>query len=136
LNASIAHGAALLQMRDLTSETSAFAKSSELVQGEVGQALEATEPEEIDTAELLSTCTSAELPVFLQSTARVPFSPQNADEVAELVAAAPGPLGQELAADDWFDAVILGYLANAWKNHAHRMAVEVRSVVSVRFVCT
>ena len=85
----------------------------------------------VDAADLLNS-READAPPFLQTQNAAQFTLQNADEVAELVAAAPGPLGQELAAEDWYDAVIHGYLASAWRAHAQQMVQDLRSVVTVR----
>jgi hypothetical protein len=90
------------------------------------------EQETLDAATILNSC-EVEVPAFLQNQNATQFTLQNADEVAELVAAAPGPLGQPLAAEDWYDAVIHGYLASAWKDHAQQMVQDLRSVVTVRF---
>lgn len=89
----------------------------------------------VDAAELLNS-TDAEVPPFLRDSEKQnsdQFTFQNADEVAELIAAAPGPLGQELAAEDWYDAVIHGYLVSSWKAHAHQTVQDLKSVVTVRF---
>lgn len=90
------------------------------------------EDDVVDAAQLLNS--EIEVPAFLQTQAATQFTLQSADEVAELVAAAPGPLGQDIAAEDWYDTVIHGYLASSWRAHAEQMLQDMRRVVTVRFL--
>ena len=54
------------------------------------------------------------------------------DKLAEDAAAAPGPLGPGLSPEEWFDAVVVGYLAQAWQQHANAVDTGTASVAAVR----
>lgn len=75
------------------------------------------------------------LPPFLQrhpaATAAAAVSGYNADTVAEASAASPGPLGDGMAPEDWFDCLVVSYLAARWKEHAAAIDRGVLDVVTV-----
>jgi hypothetical protein len=74
------------------------------------------------------------LPPFLQrhlGSAAAAVTVENADAAAEASASSPGPLGDGLAPEDWFDGLLVGYLADRWQEHAAAMDQGVTAVVSV-----
>lgn len=87
--------------------------------------------EDLDAGDLLELGPPA-LPSFLQTASLAVEVAQNPDEVAEQVAVSPGPLGEAVSAKAWFEATVVGYLLDAWKDHANQIDTTVRSSVSVR----
>lgn len=55
----------------------------------------------------------------------------NADGMAEAVATAPGPLGDSMPPEEWFDGLVIGYLGTAWEQHAAAVDRGVRAVTMV-----
>lgn len=72
-----------------------------------------------------------ELPWFLQTASLAVEVTQNPDEIAEQVAVSPGPLGEAVPAETWFESTVVGYLLEAWKANAEQVDATVRSSVMV-----
>lgn len=87
--------------------------------------------EDIDAADLLELGHPA-LPPFLQTASLAIEVIQNPDEAAEQVAVSPGPLGEAVPVETWFESTVVGSLLEAWKVHAEQVDASVRSSVTVR----